>query len=72
MAVVSHEGSVLWIPQAIFRSSCHIDITHFPFDVQSCSLKFGSWTYDGFKLDLAFYGNDEQVVEVGPLKHRTQ
>lgn len=37
MAVVSNDGTVLWIPPAIFRSSCSIDITHFPFDEQvSC------------------------------------
>ena len=24
----------------------------FPFDVQKCNLKFGSWTYGGWSLDL--------------------
>ncbi len=24
-------------------------------------MKFGSWTYDGFKLDLDFYGGLEEV-----------
>lgn len=24
----------------------------FPFDVQRCDLKFGSWTYGGWSLDL--------------------
>ncbi|PIO62334.1 Neurotransmitter-gated ion-channel ligand binding domain protein [Teladorsagia circumcincta] len=32
--------------------SCKIDIEWFPFDEQRCKFKFGSWTYDGFKLDL--------------------
>ena len=61
MAVVSSDGSVLWIPMAIYKSTCSIDITHFPFDQQTCHLKFGSWTYDGFKLDLDFYDGLEQV-----------
>jgi len=34
LAVVSNDGSVLWIPPAIFSSSCPIDITNFPFDTQ--------------------------------------
>ena len=34
MAVVDSNGSVLWIPPAIFSSSCSIDITNFPFDTQ--------------------------------------
>ncbi|XP_046582914.1 LOW QUALITY PROTEIN: neuronal acetylcholine receptor subunit alpha-5-like [Haliotis rubra] len=54
LAVISHDGGVVWIPQAVFKSSCSIDIRHFPFDVQTCVLKFGSWTYDGSKLDLEF------------------
>ncbi|KAL3876547.1 hypothetical protein ACJMK2_034388 [Sinanodonta woodiana] len=52
LIVVEHDGSVVWIPQAIFKSSCPIDIKKFPFDVQTCKMKFGSWTYDGSKLDL--------------------
>jgi len=54
-------GTVLWIPPALFRSSCSIDITQFPFDIQTCQLKFGSWTYDGFKLDIDFYDNVSQA-----------
>lgn len=50
--MVSHDGGIQWIPQAIFRSSCAIDIMYFPFDVQTCKMKFGSWTYDGYKIDL--------------------
>lgn len=36
----------------IFKSSCSIDVRWFPFDVQKCKLKFGSWTYGGWSLDL--------------------
>lgn len=36
----------------IFKSSCYIDVRWFPFDVQKCNLKFGSWTYGGWSLDL--------------------
>ncbi|RUS74260.1 hypothetical protein EGW08_017979, partial [Elysia chlorotica] len=55
LCVLSSNGDVVWIPQAVFRSSCYIDIEHFPFDIQTCELKFGSWTYDGSKLDLFHY-----------------
>lgn len=36
----------------IFKSTCYIDVRWFPFDVQRCDLKFGSWTYGGWTLDL--------------------
>ena len=55
--VVSHDGKVEWLPTAVFKSSCNIDVSSFPFDKQKCDLKFGSWTYDGTKLVLDFYEN---------------
>ena len=48
--VARHDGSMLYVPPGIFKSTCKIDITWFPFDDQSCDLKFGSWTYNGFKV----------------------
>ena len=60
LAVVDSEGTVMWIPPAIFKSTCPIDILQFPFDTQTCTLKFGSWTYDGFKLDINFYADQQE------------
>ena len=78
--VVSNDGSMLYVPPGIFKSTCkvvdqlmiimifarnakmfifkkkkdklhfQIDITWFPFDDQNCEMKFGSWTYTGFKV----------------------
>lgn len=45
--VVKSNGSCLYVPPGIFKSTCKIDITWFPFDDQHCDMKFGSWTYDG-------------------------
>lgn len=49
-ATIYSEGLVEWKPPAIYKSSCEIDVEYFPFDEQTCVLKFGSWTYDGFKV----------------------
>ena len=48
--VVNYNGSCLYVPPGIFKSTCKIDITWFPFDEQRCSMKFGSWTYDGWQV----------------------
>ena len=32
--VVHSDGSILWVPQALFKSTCQVEITYFPFDTQ--------------------------------------
>lgn len=54
-ATIYSEGLVEWKPPAIYKSSCEIDVEYFPFDEQTCVLKFGSWTYDGFKVGSRWF-----------------
>ncbi|XP_013415847.2 acetylcholine receptor subunit alpha-like 1 [Lingula anatina] len=51
-ATVYSHGRVKWEPPAIYKSYCPINVEFFPFDEQNCHLKFSSWTYDGFQVDL--------------------
>ncbi|KAH0560629.1 D-arabinose 1-dehydrogenase (NAD(P)(+)) [Cotesia glomerata] len=43
-ATVYYSGLVVWQPPAVYKSSCSIDVEFFPYDVQTCVLKLGSWT----------------------------
>lgn len=36
--VVEYTGSMLWVPPAIYKSSCTIDVEYFPFDGKSCEI----------------------------------
>ncbi|CAM4338503.1 neuronal acetylcholine receptor subunit alpha-10 [Caretta caretta] len=50
--VIRYDGQVMWDSPAITKSSCKVDVSHFPFDGQQCRLTFGSWTYNGNQIDL--------------------
>ncbi|XP_056439113.1 cholinergic receptor, nicotinic, alpha 11 [Gadus chalcogrammus] len=50
--LVNSSGYAEYLPPGIFMSTCNVDVRWFPFDMQKCELKFGSWTYDGWLLDL--------------------
>ncbi|PIO72737.1 Neurotransmitter-gated ion-channel transmembrane region [Teladorsagia circumcincta] len=50
--MVLYTGTVFWPPPTQLRSTCKVDVSLFPFDEQRCSLKFGSWTYHGFQVDI--------------------
>ncbi|XP_041118746.1 acetylcholine receptor subunit alpha-like [Polyodon spathula] len=45
--LLESNGMITWTPPAIFKSYCEIIVTHFPFDLQNCSMKLGTWTHDG-------------------------
>ncbi|XP_045116272.1 acetylcholine receptor subunit beta-like 2 isoform X3 [Portunus trituberculatus] len=66
-ATLKYTGEVVWRPPAIYKSSCEIDVEWFPFDEQSCNMKFGSWTYDGFQVDLKHtkQKRGSNIVEMG-------
>nr|QYL30862.1 ACR-16-like protein [Trichuris muris] len=80
--IVYYNGQISWIPPAILQSSCKLDITWFPFDDQQCCLKFGSWTYNGNKLNLIqsesgwdlseYLENGEWLLTDAPVKRNVK
>ena len=50
--VIRSDGSFTWANPAIYKCSCVIDVTYFPFDDQRCDLKFGSMTYNATTIDI--------------------
>ena len=61
-AIVTHDGNVTWLSSAIFKSSCAINVEYFPFDEQLCAMKFASWTYDGFQVNLINAGDTTDLT----------
>jgi len=49
---IHHDGLIVWKPPTIYHSLCPIDVEYFPFDEQTCTIKLGSWTYDGYSVNI--------------------
>lgn len=53
--VLLSEGVVYYIPPLSLTTPCELDLTNWPFDVQTCSLRFGAW----FVISDKFYISSE-------------
>lgn len=60
-ATLHPNGKVVWEPPAIYKSSCQINVEFFPYDIQHCIMKFGSWTYDGSQVDIVHMCSEENM-----------
>ena len=49
---IASDGAVKWFTPTVMRVSCDVNARYYPWDEQTCYLKFGSWTYDTSKLDV--------------------
>ncbi|XP_044749478.1 neuronal acetylcholine receptor subunit alpha-5-like [Coccinella septempunctata] len=59
--LVYPNGEVLWVPPCQFTVLCDLNLLYWPFDIHTCSLKFGSWTYSGDHIDLELYNNTAEI-----------
>ncbi|KAK5858338.1 hypothetical protein PBY51_002485 [Eleginops maclovinus] len=62
--LIYSNGWMYWLPPAIYRSTCAIEITYFPFDYQNCTLAFRSQTYSSNEVDLLLaVGDTGETIE---------
>ncbi|XP_072041760.1 neuronal acetylcholine receptor subunit alpha-10-like isoform X1 [Amphiura filiformis] len=57
---IKYTGDIQWAAPVNFKGQCLLDITYFPFDRQSCDMKFGPWQHDG--TELVVQGAGESTV----------
>ena len=60
---VSHEGDMKFVPTGTARTWCHLKLLTFPFDIQTCSLEFESWSLDS--STMTFNTSAEALVDDG-------
>lgn len=61
-------GKIMWVPPCKMTSQCHYTLKKHPYGEQTCTLKFGSWTFDGNILDLGFY-NETTTLDLSDLNN---
>lgn len=59
-----NNGLLMWSNPAIFRFSCALELHNFPFDTQTCVMKFSSWVYDNSLLYLIPNPIKEKQIDV--------
>jgi len=70
-AVLYPSGEVIWVPPCNINSLCKTTLKTHPFSVQTCPLKFGSWTYDSLIMDVNFW-NNETTVDMSEYQELTE
>lgn len=62
-------GTALWVPPAIYTAFCKLNMRNWPYDVQICKLKIGSWAQG--HID-ASYNAQHQAVDFAELAQSTE
>jgi hypothetical protein len=57
-------GDIFRSNPGIFKFSCSLDLHEFPFDIQSCTMRFGSWTYNNQLMNVLPYADNNTKLDV--------
>ncbi|XP_780864.3 neuronal acetylcholine receptor subunit beta-2 [Strongylocentrotus purpuratus] len=59
---VYHTGKVVWQSPTIIKTHCTMDVTNFPFDVQTCTVTFGPWQHGANEIMLNGTGSADKYL----------
>ena len=59
-------GNIFRSNPGIFKFSCSLELQEFPFDIQSCTMRFGSWTYNNKLMNVLPYDDEDKRLDVLP------
>lgn len=67
--MIMSDGKVFWEPFQVFETRCSMNIYNFPFDSQSCDIKFVTWSHYAEQIEITksskgiqFYEYEENSV----------
>eukprot|EP00095_Tigriopus_kingsejongensis_P002972 maker-scaffold1347_size46067-snap-gene-0.13 protein:Tk02972 transcript:maker-scaffold1347_size46067-snap-gene-0.13-mRNA-1 annotation:"neuronal acetylcholine receptor subunit alpha-7-like" len=60
-AVVTAKGDVIMVPSVGIQAICEDANLVYVWEEQNCTLRFGSWTHDGFEIDMDLFGKANKM-----------
>jgi len=57
-------GEIMWSNPGVFKFSCGLELSYFPFDTQHCKMKFSSWIYNNNLLLLKPYDDISKQIDI--------
>lgn len=63
MVLIDNTGQLEWLPPALYKSTCALDVSKFPFDDQNCYLIFSSPHYHRDELEIGHAYGPEFVID---------
>lgn len=70
--IVHNDGTILWVPPALLRSFCSLDLHYWPFDTHECRLVLGSWVLNGYQIDIQLSGDGFDLDDLLLTKNEWQ
>ena len=67
---VRSDGLVSYTPPSHIKGPCVMDMTYWPYDTHNCTIKIGSWSYDGSEINLDILTSVPQVTAVEDHRFR--
>ena len=61
---IDSNGLAHWLPFDVFESRCSLDTRYFPFDQQSCTLRFSVWTHAVYDVKIRLRRNGIQLDRI--------
>ena len=58
-----HTGRVLWSFGGNFATTCTLDMTYYPFDIQKCDIVIDNWAYTSDAVDLVNSTSDVHMQD---------
>ncbi|XP_059160694.1 neuronal acetylcholine receptor subunit alpha-7-like [Physella acuta] len=58
---VTADGGIVFVPMLTLYSTCPMDLQDFPYDVQTCSMVFGSWMHTSWEMNVTFLSKKTEM-----------